>query len=109
MSSTEDLIFLSTHQLYWASGLSFVGLFFISLKGLFGSYSIPRILREYSKTKHVDNTYEQMHRSRENFCYHIGAARERGELDDAKRLARELQELDKQIGEMERTQLGRRS
>ena len=46
-------------------------------------------------------------RSRENFCYHIGAARERGDKAEAFRLAKELQALDAQIEEMEKKHLGK--
>jgi hypothetical protein len=107
MDSTADLVFLSTNQLYVLAAVSLVGFFLTTVKVLFGSYSIPHILREYSKTKLIQETYSSMHSSRENFCYHIGAARERGDKVEAFRLAKELQALDAQIEEMEKKYLGK--
>ena len=56
--------------------VSFVGVVLSILKVLFGSYSLPHILREYSKRKQIEKTYAQMHRSRDAFLYHIGGHRE---------------------------------
>ena len=108
MDSTSDLIWLGTSHMVWLAVFSGVGLVALSLKALFGSFSIPHILREHTKKTNVDNTYEQMFKSRENYCYHIGSARSRGDLDDAKRLAFELQRLDADILQWEREHMGRR-
>ena len=62
--------------------VSFVGVFLSILKVLFGSYSLPHILREHSTRKQIENTYAQMHRSRDAFLYHIGAEREVSSHDD---------------------------
>jgi hypothetical protein len=90
------------------AGVGLVGIIATTLKVLFGSYSLPHIMREYSKQKQIDQTYEQMFRSRDNFCYHISASLARGENEDARRLAVEVKALDKQIEEMEVKHFGRK-
>jgi hypothetical protein len=109
MSETEaDLVWLSsTNFTYLAIGGA-VGLFFTTLKVLFGSYSLPYILREYKKQSHIESTYDKMFRSRENYCYHIAGARARGDHDDAKRLARDLVAFEKEIDSFEETHFSKK-
>lgn len=78
------------------------------MKVLFGSYSIPHILREYTKQKQIDDAYTQMFRSRDNYCYHISAALARGEKEDARRMAKEVKALDQTIEEWEIAHFGRK-
>jgi len=108
MDSSADLIWMGTSHMMWLAVFSGVGLVALSLKALFGSFSLPHILSEHSKKTTIDKTYEHMFKSRDNYCYHIGSARSRGDLDDAKRLAVDLQRLDGEILEWERKHLGRR-
>ena len=84
-----------------------LSLVLISFKVLFGSYSLPFILDNYKKQKQIDETYSQMFKSRDNFCYHINASRARGDTEEAKRLARDLVELDKEIEKMEKVYFNR--
>ena len=76
MDSSADLIFMSKGNMQVLAVVSLVGVLLSILKVLFGSYSLPHILREYSTRKQIENTYAQMHRSREAFLYHIGGERE---------------------------------
>lgn len=98
---------MSVHHMYWFAGLSGVVLLLGSMKVLFGSFSVPTILREWSQNQTVDKTYKRMFQSRENYCYHISSARARGDTEEAKRMAKELVSLDKQIGEFEKKHYGR--
>jgi len=87
--------------------VSAVGILVSILKVLFGSYSLPHILREYSTRKQIERTYAQMFRSRDSFLYHIGAERERGDLEGARRLVKEMRALDEQIEAFEVKHYGR--
>ena len=104
-ASTADLIYLNTTNLYVLAIGGLIGVFFTTLKVLFGSYSLPDILRTYETGKGIDSTYEKMFRRRETYCYHIAAARSRGELDEAKRIAKDLMEFDKEIDKFEERHL----
>ncbi len=100
-ASAADLVYLSTPNLYVLAIGGLVGIFFTTLKVLFGSYSLPGILRTYETGKGIDQTYDKMLRSRENYCYHIAASRSRGEHEEAKRIAKDLMEFDKEIDKFE--------
>lgn len=69
-------------------------LFFISIKFLFGSYSILHILREYKINKKKRKNYFDLFKVRENIAYHVGWAKSRGEYKEAKRLLNQLEEID---------------
>lgn len=84
------------------AGVAAAGLILISFKILFGNYS-----REYEKQKKIETTYNEMHKSRDAFCYHIAAARQRGETEDARRLTKELKSLDLMIDDFEVKNYGR--
>ena len=104
MSATEaDLVWLSSTNLTILAVGSAVAFFFTTLKVLFGSYSLPKILREYKQQSHIESTYDKMFRSRENYCYHIAAARSRGDYDEAKRIAKDLMAFEKKIDNFEET------
>jgi len=87
--------------------VSAVGVLLSILKVLFGSYSLPYILQEYTTRKQIENTYAQMFRSRDAFLYHIGAERERGDMEGVKRLVKEMRALDEQIEDFEIKHYGR--
>lgn len=106
MSTLDSMIFMSMEHLWLFAGVGLVVVVLSTLKVLFGSYSLPFILSNYKKQKLIDETYAAMFRSRENFCFHINSARSRGDAEEAKRLARDLIELDKEIATMESTHFG---
>jgi hypothetical protein len=102
MPATEaDFIYLSTNNLYILAAAGLVGIIASTLKVLFGSYNPSAILREYKSNKGVETTYEKMFRTRENYCFHIASARARGEHDEAKRIAKDLIEFDKELDKYE--------
>ncbi len=104
MSATgADLVWLDSTNLAVLAIGGAVGLFFTTLKVLFGSYSLPHILREYKKQSLIESTYNKMFRSRDNYCYHIAASRARGDHNEAKRLAKDLLAFEKQIDSFEAT------
>lgn len=100
-ASSADLLWLDTKSFYILAIGGVIGIFFTTLKVLFGSYSLPHILREHKKLSHIEKTYNKMFRSRDNYCYHIAAARARGENEEAKRLAKDLVEFEKEIDRFE--------
>ena len=102
MSATgADLIYLSTTNFYVLAIGGLIGIFFTTLKVLFGSYYLPTVLRSYETGKNIETTYDKMFRTRENYCYHIAAARSRGESEEARRLAKDLMQFDKEIDKFE--------
>ena len=100
-ASGADLIYLSTTNFYVLAIGGLIGIFFTTLKVLFGSYYLPTVLRSYETGKNIDTTYDKMFRTRENYCYHVAAARSRGEYEEAKRIAKDLMQFDKEIDKFE--------
>lgn len=80
----------------------FVGLWFFSLKQLFGSYSIFRIFEEYKERKLIDAKYNRLFETRDNLCHHISWARSRGEKrEEVIRLVVDLKACEAAIDELE--------
>ena len=81
----------------------FVGLYFFSLKNLFGSYNIFHIMDEFKKHKKTDERYSRLFETRENLCHHIGWARSRGEnVAEIRKMIAELKAVELAIDEMEK-------
>jgi hypothetical protein len=74
----------------------------VSLKQLFGSYNIFRVIEEYKEKKKIDESYSRLFQTRENLCFHIGWARSRGESpSEIRRMVEELKAVDRAIDETE--------
>lgn len=65
------------------------------LKICFGHFSFIKILIEHRKTRAIQDKYQELFDSRENLMYHLSAAQSRGERDMARRLKKDLREIDK--------------
>lgn len=73
-----------------------------ALKQLTGRYSILQVLQDYKDRKRLDERYTSLFDTRDSLCYHIGAARSRGE--SVGRMADELRSVDEAITLMEMKQ-----
>lgn len=76
---------------------SAVALYFISLKALYGTYSIRQVMKDNEKKKFYSERYNQLFRSRDNCLYHIASARSRGDNDLALALVKDMQGIDEVI------------
>ena len=70
-------------------------IYFVSLKMLFGSFSIFRVLKDYKQRRLVDQRYLQLFKTRDDLCYHISWARARGDFDEAKNMVKDLLNVEK--------------
>ena len=94
--------FYNTNNIVVIAILVFAALWFISLKQLFGSYSIFTIFEQYKERKKTNDRYNRLFETRENLCYHIGWARSRGESAvEIRQMVTELSNIEKSIDEME--------
>ena len=81
---------------------SFLILFFTTLKVVFGSYWIPTIIREYKECSSVRKKYFDLFSTRDNYAFHIAWAKSRNDIDECKRMMKELKKVDEKINEIER-------
>lgn len=65
-----------------------------ALKAVFGSYSVPHILREYNRSRREREYYLELFGSRNILLYHINKAKENGDDASLLRLMKELDTLD---------------
>ena len=87
---------LTKHGFYGAIAVSvLLAVYLYLLKSCFGTYSLSKASAQYKKNEDVKKQYVNLFSSRDNLMYHIGWAKSRGELEDAKKLMRQLTEVDK--------------
>jgi cbb3-type cytochrome oxidase subunit 3 len=64
------------------------------LQRVFGTFYLPRIIRQYKANQLLGQKYESMFRTREQVVYHISWAKARGDFDEAAKLCKDLVKLD---------------
>ncbi len=72
-----------------------LGLYLFVVKSCFGTFSLKEANAIYRKTGIVRKKYESLFATRDNLMYHISWSKSQGEIDDARRLMRQLAEVDK--------------
>lgn len=87
---------LTTHGFYGTIGLSaLIALYLYTLKYCFGTFSLRKASVQYKKNEEIKKNYANLFTTRDNIMYHIAWTKSRGEPEEAKRLMRQLQEVDK--------------
>lgn len=81
--------------------LIFIFIYFTTLKILFNSYSISKILRNYKIKEKIKNEYSKLFITREGLLYHIGKSHSLGEIEEVKIMLKELENLDEKINKIE--------
>ncbi len=74
---------------------SLVLLYLLIMYGLFGSVNISHVVNMYNQKTDLHKRYDDLFSARENLLFHISWAKQRGEPEEARRMMRELQEVDK--------------
>lgn len=65
------------------------------LKFCFGTFSINKAKRDWQSNNIVKDRYHKLFSTRDNLMFHISWAKSRGELDEARRMMKELDQVDK--------------
>lgn len=69
--------------------------YLVVLKGIFGSFSLQYVMKEYNERQDVTNRYYDLFTARNNLMYHIGWSKARGEIEERRSLIKDLIKLDK--------------
>lgn len=96
-SADAGLGFFLSGQGFYGSVFAAVafGLYLFTLKSCFGTYSMKEANQIYKKNSAIKKKYESFFSTRDSLMYHISWSKSQGELEDAKRLMRQLAEVDK--------------
>ena len=71
-----------------------VAFFFVSLKVLFGTFSVPKIMHEYKVKAEIRKKYQDLFKSRDGIRFHIAWAKSRGEEQDISAMIFQLKQID---------------
>ena len=66
-----------------------------TLKALFGTISIPKIMYEYQDKAGIRKRYNELFQSRDGIRFHIAWAQSRGDNDEVNSMMKELKKIDK--------------
>lgn len=69
--------------------------YFSTLKILFGTYSIRKVMHDYKKKNYYFERYDEMFQTRDSCMYHIHWAKSRGDHREMDLLVADLQRIDK--------------
>jgi hypothetical protein len=96
-SADAGLGFFLSGQGFYGSAIAAVaiGLYLFTLKSCFGTFSLRKANDIYKKSSLIKKKYESLFATRDNLMYHISWSKSQGETEDAKRLMRQLAEVDK--------------
>lgn len=72
-----------------------VGVFCFTMKRVFNTFSVFTAYKNVCENDKLRKKYMAHFETRENLLYHIGSAKAHGELDLARRLMKDLDEVDK--------------
>jgi hypothetical protein len=75
-------------------GVVVIGLYLFTMKTCFGTYSLKTANQNYTRETAIKKRYAELFQTRENMLYHISWSKSEGELEDAKRMMRQLTEVD---------------
>lgn len=70
-------------------------IYFLSLKYCCGSYSIKSVFKDIKVRNEKQEKYKNLFTTRESLLFHISWAKSRGDIDDARKMLIQLDELDK--------------
>lgn len=76
----------------------FVAFYLSAMKMCFGTYYLRSAFTNYKANKVIRKRYYELFASRDNLLYHISWSKTRGELEEAKNLMKQLENVDKVIG-----------
>lgn len=97
--SSVDLglsFFLTTHGFYGSIIFGcIIALYLYTLQACYGTFSLRTASMLYKKDQATKKHYSNLFASRDNILYHIAWSKSRGEMEDAKRLMRQLHDIDK--------------
>lgn len=77
--------------------------FFGSLKLIFGTFSIFKVLKDYDNHQKFSEYYNKKQDLRESILYHVSWAKSRGDFKEANEMMMELKAVDMEIDEIEAT------
>lgn len=86
---------LTTHGFYGTIALSgIIALYLFVLNYCFGTFSLRKATEQYKRNVDIKKQYTDLFSTRDNIMFHIGWTKSRGEMEDAKRLMRQLRDVD---------------
>jgi hypothetical protein len=69
-------------------------IYFSTLKVLFGTFSINKVLNDYKKQNFYSERYEELFQTRDSCIYHIHWAKSRGDESEMASLIEDLKRID---------------
>mmetsp|Transcript_28 Transcript_28/g.62 ORF Transcript_28/g.62 Transcript_28/m.62 type:complete len:124 (-) Transcript_28:326-697(-) len=80
---------------------SLVGAYFGILIFCFNSFSLREAVRKYNARQEAEKKYDAAFKRREELQFHIDWAKSRGDHMEAKKLATQLEPMDKELDKLE--------
>lgn len=90
--NTKEILF--SQSITYVAVVLIAVLYLWSMKKFFGTFFMRTAFGNYQNNKVIQKKYHEMFASRDNLMYHISWAKTRGELDEAKRLMKQLESVD---------------
>lgn len=87
-----------TYMFRIAAVVLFVAFYMSAMKMCFGTYYLRSAFSNYKANKVIRKRYYELFASRDNLLYHISWSKTRGELEEAKNLMKQLENVDKVFG-----------